>query len=409
MKIKKYINNKQGVVLIITILLMTLILFLSMYFLNFTVTEKKIAHNQVWSMKSYYLAEAGVNELVWLLQNDASIKNSFENDPSWTYNFQRNSPFGADSGSYSVAITNVSRAEGNIVAVGTINFTPSKTSQRIIKATAFRALGSVGGSSLGDNSALFENNMDIKNSEINFINSSVHVNGNFIIGNSTILNIDHDLSVVGNFNMAPGSIVNVGSSTYAKNEPSGPASEIEMPAVDFDSDDANSLKNKASVVYTQNEFEALLDSNDPLILNDAITYVEGRIDLENGRNLIVNGLLVSDGDFNIGTGKKGSYDTLTVNHIPGQASGVISKSKMDFRSRTGVVDVQGVLYAIDQVQIFAISSSFDVVGGIVGRQINMHNCNHVINITKDEEIVASTLDPSSESPVIMIHHWEDEY
>ena len=52
-------RNNKGVALIITILLMSLILFLSLYFLSFSLTEKRISHSQTWGAKTYYLAEAG--------------------------------------------------------------------------------------------------------------------------------------------------------------------------------------------------------------------------------------------------------------------------------------------------------------------------------------------------------------
>src|SRR5680860_1622094 len=111
MRLIKLKNNK-GVALIITILLMSLLLFLSLYFLNFSLTEKRISQSQTLGIKTYYLAEAGVAEMIWQLKNNETYKNNFENDPSWTETLIRNNPFGSDSGSYKVTIANSSEAHG---------------------------------------------------------------------------------------------------------------------------------------------------------------------------------------------------------------------------------------------------------------------------------------------------------
>src|SRR5680860_1017509 len=96
----KKIKSQNGVALIITLLIMSLILSLSVYVLNFSSTEAKIAVSQVSGEKTYYLAEAGIQEMVWKLKNDANYKNNFETDPDWTAEFTRSDPFGANNGSY---------------------------------------------------------------------------------------------------------------------------------------------------------------------------------------------------------------------------------------------------------------------------------------------------------------------
>ncbi len=64
---------------------------------------------------------------------------------------------------------------------------------------------------------------------------------------------------MGNFNISKLSTVNVGGTTHAHNYPPEPA-PIDMPAIDFDSSDPDSLKNRASVVYTQTEFNNLIEA-----------------------------------------------------------------------------------------------------------------------------------------------------
>ena len=60
-------KNNRGVELIMTILLMTIILFLAAYLLDAALIENRIAISQSWGAKTYYLAEAGIQDMVWKL------------------------------------------------------------------------------------------------------------------------------------------------------------------------------------------------------------------------------------------------------------------------------------------------------------------------------------------------------
>src|SRR3989338_7019133 len=134
------IKLQNGVALLITILIMSLILSLGVFVLNFSTTETKIAASQVAGGKTYYLAEAGIQEMIWKIKNDATYKNDFQTNPAWTASFTRTDPFGANSGSYTVAIANTSASNGNITSTGSININ-GKTSQRIIKTSIYRLIG----------------------------------------------------------------------------------------------------------------------------------------------------------------------------------------------------------------------------------------------------------------------------
>ena len=80
----RLIKNNRGIELIITILLMTVILFLAAYLLDAALIENRIALSQSWGAKTYYLAEAGIQEMVWKLKNDSAYKLNFEtNRPVW--------------------------------------------------------------------------------------------------------------------------------------------------------------------------------------------------------------------------------------------------------------------------------------------------------------------------------------
>jgi len=406
-----FITQNRGVALILTILLMSIILFLSLYLLNFTLTEDRISKSQSLGAKTYYLAEAGIQEMVWKLKNNTAYKQSFETDPGWTANFTRANPFGPDNGSYTVSIANGSLAHGVITSTGTIYINGDKTSQRIIKTYVYRAMGQSG---VQNNSGYADGNIDISFSLVNFQGGSAHSNNNFIINGLSTVNIDTDLNAVNQYNPSWFSTVNIGGSIYSANNPPAAAS-IAMPAVDFDSSSLNSLKNRATAVYSQSQFDTLMQNNQNLTLNEPITYVDGDIDLKGAQNLIVNGLLVSGGDLIVGHSlcrdlRCGS-NSITVNHTAGQAAGILAKRKIKFELWTGAIAINGAIYADDQLSLlsFPLGFSFDVTGGLIARKLTITSVWQPININYDNTILSETLGATDFSPVITVEHWEEEY
>ncbi|MDD5032473.1 MAG: hypothetical protein PHR36_05575 [Patescibacteria group bacterium] len=404
-------ENKKGIALLVTVLLMSLILFSSLYFLNFSLTEKKIAHSQAWGAKTYYLAEAGVAEMVWRLKNDETYKSNFEADPGWTTNFTRDNPFGANSGSYTVTITNSSQAHGEIVSVGTIDVGGGKTSQRMIKTTVYKALGQSG---IGDSAGYADGNINISASMVNFYNGSAHSNNTFTVNLFSDISVDSDLKAVGNYLLSWTSSAAVAGRVYAQNF--APAAEvIAMPAIDFDSESPNSYKNKADVVYTSAEFEDLMEDNQNLTLNDPITYVDGDVELRGGQVLTINGLLVVGRDFIVGDryclGSRCGRSSVIVNHSEGQPSGILVMRKAYFKLWAGDVDINGIVYANDQLDIlsFPLGFDFDVIGGLIGRKLTITSVWEPINITHNNDYLVEVLSASSFSPIITVEHWEEEY
>ena len=406
MKISR-INN-QGSTLILTILLMSLLLFLGMYALSLTATEYTISHNHAAVIKTYYLTEAGLHEMIFKLKNDPIYKDNFENDPNWSATFTTNNPFYADS-QYQLTIQNTDQAHGNITATGVIS--NGANVQRVVKTTAFKALGQSG---IIDNTTYASGNIDISLSKVNFYNGSAYSNNNFIINGISTVNIDSDLNAKGNFNQSWMSTVNVGGETHAANYPPA-AEEIEMPAVDFDSSSPDSYKNTADVIYTSNEFEDLMENDQNLILNGPITYVEGDVSLEGGQNLTINGLLVVERDFAVGDryywGGRSGRSSVTVNHTEGQPSGILAKRKIDFDTWTGNVDIYGLVYANDLLKIsgFPLGFAFTVRGGLIGRKLTITSAWQDINIYHDNNVLVEALEATELSPVISIDHWEEEY
>ncbi len=404
-------KQNRGVALILTILLMALVLFLSLYLINFTLTEDRIARSQSWGAKTYYLSEAGIQDMVWKLKNDNTYKNNFETNPNWTASFTRTNPFGSSNGSYTVSIANSSLAHGVITSIGTIDIGNGKTSQRIVKTYVYRALGQSG---VEDNCGFADGNIDISASIVNFHDGSSHSNNNFIVNGLSTVNVDTDLDAVNQYNKSWLSTVNVGGDIHSANYPPA-ATAITMPAIDFDSASPNSLKNRADVVYSQNQFDNLMANNQNLTLTGPITYVDGDVELRGNQHLTINGLLVVSRDLIVGhwlcRGLRCGNNSITVNHTTGEAAGIIAKRKINFETWTGDIDINGAVYANDQLNLlsFPIGFDFDVTGGLIARKLTITSVWQPLNINYDNTILTEVLGATEFSPVITVEHWEEEY
>ena len=75
-------KTKNGSVLIFAILILAVMLFLASYFISFSLTGSQMSSSQANATKTYYLAEAGIQEAIFKLKNDASWKNAFETKPT---------------------------------------------------------------------------------------------------------------------------------------------------------------------------------------------------------------------------------------------------------------------------------------------------------------------------------------
>jgi len=389
----KKFKLQNGVALLITILIMFLILSLGVYVLNFSSTETKIATSQITGSKTYYLAEAGIQEMVWKLKNDATYKNSFETNPTWTTNFTRTDPFGPGSGSYTVSMVNTSESHGDITSTGSVNIN-GKTSQRIIKTTVYRLIGLSG---MGTNAIISGSGTTMLNSELLNITGDLYSNGDIIMQGSHpgVGVVDGNITTAQSIEEGNGDLT-VSGTTSDENSVPAPA-PIVLPGVDF-----TSLYNQAD---TKLSGDAALDA---LSSANGITWVNTAADIE--RDMVINGLLVVNGNLII----TNSAD-ITINHTAGSPSGIIVNGNLIIEKMpnyNGDIIISGILYVTGSITLNKLNSGyiFNVTGGITsGNGILMKNCSRTLEVIYNNEILTDSLTPSSNSPTIVIDHWEEEY
>lgn len=465
-------KQQKGVIVIIAFLALGTLLLLGSYFLSFTLTEARISKSQKVAVKTYYLTEAGINEAIWKLKNDSVWKDGFETGDcdNWLASFTRNYIQGSTT---TVSIQNSQCARGEIIATSTLALAKGKTAQRVIKVKVLKSLGS-----LTENSPLFagapSGESDIYASILNVYNGNIFINNNLNIKVGSQVSVYDDpatptstdpenqegqVLAVGNVKVSLTSNLH-SSSICAKNECSGPCQKcpadlVNMPAIDFDSDNPNSYKSKAEAagqclvegknssdhtvitsdqcLFSEDQFEELLweiGKGGILILNPGgsaspIYYVEGGIDLKGEREIEVNGVLVAEETVNIGEKSKwkGDYgfNQITIND-PGQdiPSGLLTKGKMNFGFYSSFrdINVTGIIYSLEEIRLTSFLDTFNVKGGIIARKFSLISGWGSLNIDLDEDIIKEGIwggpqPPGEEkppySPVVTVEHWEETY
>lgn len=425
----------------------------------------------IWKLKNDDTAEDGDD--VW---KDEFVATSTNPDPEgnyWSDTFVRNY---TQNSTTTVSIQNFKRAGGEIITISTVGFAKGKTAQRVVKTKVLRALGS-----LTEDSPIFAGSPSgesaIKNSIMNVYNGNMFVNNNLNIKKQSTVNVydnpattdiqEGKVLVAGNCigaekinasSICCADICNTTSTCECTDITkfencevnSCPPISVDMPPVDFDSyyskAEQAELYGLCSVsgkkfgqatitlstkcVFTEKEFEDLLQEVGwwgTLILEHrtngfAIStyYVEGGITVGGGRHLEINGVLVTDKTVNIG---KWSDGHLAISD-PGQGipSGLLTRKKMNFGGWFLVykeVDVEGLLYSLEEMSLDSIIHTFNVKGGMIARKFFFDGgWWNPLNIYLDNDIIREGIwggseppseEPSVYSPIVTIEHWEEAY
>ncbi len=400
------ICNKSGFVLIASLVIMALLLLLSVYLINFTLAEYKIANSQVKATQTYYLAESGIAEAIYKLKNDPTWQTNFETNPNWSTTYTRN-PAIYPNGYYQIDITNTGLASAEINVTAWLE-TNGNTTKRQVKAYVYKSLGA---NPVGDNAEFSDGDIDISGSVYNVYGGSVFSIGDVIVDFFSTLNVDNAVRATGEVDEHWTSTINAATIEEGV-EP------ISMPAVSFDNlDDPESYINRADQIYTESQFEDLLwDNRDGLTLN-GITYVTGDIDIKGPIDLTVNGVLVAEDDIEVGKNtffccwgiRCGQSDIIINSQSSTTPSGLLAKGKIDFELCLDDFEVEGLVYAADQINVLSLPGTFEVLGGIISRQLNIISIWQGLNLIFDSNLVAQTLGNPTYSPIVIVDHWEEEY
>lgn len=434
---------KKSFTLITVLIILTILVFLGLFLINFLTSELKISTFQKGGTQALYLAEAGVEEAIWKIKNDDTFKVPFENGTLNT-SFSR-SPALFSQGSYQVQLQSIGETEeakkGKAQIISTSSFTVGlKTLKRAIKVKVLRPPSPPP----EQWSQALYGAEDIEF----FACQNTNIYGNLFaaddiwawglsnvwvrkLGDGTGGNV----SAMDQIKIWPFSNLTAEGEIHSQNINPPPPAQILMPQIDFDSQDPNDGKqsylemaqseeeaSQVKHVFTEQEFRELLQSTEnvpePAVLS-GVNYVKGIIDIKRRQKLIVNGALVADGNIQVGlTGTGIGYAFLTINQNPdpNRPSGLLTKTKIKIGLRVASwgsdsLNLNGLLYAIDELHIYNIEKPVNIQGGLISREANIYNLGtYPLTISYSNSFIQPALPPNPPIvPVVKIEYWEEEY
>jgi hypothetical protein len=410
-------SNKPKAFALSIVMVITLVLaLLATLLIAIVVSEYKITKSQESGTAAFYIAEAGTEETIWLVQNNPTYKTHLEQGTFDANNgdFAHNPGLTANS-RYEVNIRSTDRGAADVTATGYYTL-GSQTSKRTIKTKIFKALNP---SPVADSNIFTADDIDIFMSRMNIINGGIFSNQDIDVGliphDGTLVNVDGPANAVEDIHIVHEGIF-VASEYHAENYPPAP-DPVDFPMVDF-----TDYQTRANQVYTKEQFEDLMWANQNLTINNDITYITmaptNTLKIRGNQTLTINGLIVIDGSIDVGgqlcwKGGAGSprcgLDNISINHTVGKPSGIIVRGDVEFSLWAGSVNVQGLFYGMDEIRITSLPHQFDIVGGLIGRRFLCISLWQGINITYDDEIIRTGLGAPEFSPVVQIEHWEEQY
>ena len=405
---------KRGFILISVVLTSALLLAALTALLTSGTSERQIAVSQFSSVLGYNLAESAVEHAVWRLKNDPTWSSQFITNPSWGTTITRNDIFGTGA-SYSINVQNTEIAHATIIATSTWPISSGATAQRVVKVKALKAMALT---PQPNQTVLSDTNFTAQFwAVLNVATGGIHANGNINVTWGSNVQVQATTSAVGNISTSccifwPGTLTT--PIKRATNYPPQPA-RINIPQVDFDSPLPTSFKSRAAAagpghVTTSAGLASTLYRTPNLTL-DGIYYVTGDANILRGKHLTINGVLVADGQINIGVSSTStsSWTELRVNNTPGQPSGLFSKSRINLGLYTSIFTVNGMIYALDRFQMLQIMQSPSITGALFARTVDFNGILSPTTLTHNQTIVDTALGIPEYSPVISVEHWEEEY
>ncbi|MFA6322311.1 MAG: hypothetical protein WCX71_02425 [Candidatus Buchananbacteria bacterium] len=400
----KFKNNQSGFVLITSVLVLVSLLIVGSYLISSATSESKISNAQLTATKDYYLAETGIHDMLWKIQNNTTTREAFVAGTLnlGSNNINRSQVFDDNSASYQVGVVNTAPGEAWVISTSTY-LVGERSAQRVVKSYISKPNGS--GTSWpfstfsGGRGSQQNGNFTFTGAGIVLISNGgrLHSNQVFKVQGAEVVVNDGIVSSSNVLKVNAGGKLTLNNSTK-----SVPTSTVEMLKVDFDSTDPNSWKNRATATYTATQF-FLLPNNTTL---NGITFVNGDATVL-WKNMTINGILVVNGGFSfIGAGQN-----FTINYNSAYGAGLLAEESVSFVAAGGQVKADGLIYSGSTLSLTSAGTDFTINGAVAGFDSSITSAGGAIVINYTPEYIEDATDPvnNPNSPLIQIDHWEEEY
>lgn len=395
-------SNQPGFILASAMVIMGVLFLLSMAMLDFLHNENQLVTGQKLAMKTYYLAEAAQQYAFWRVRTDPNLQNDFKTNPNWQINFTQDGILASSSG-YSVTVQNQDLAQGIITATATLQIA-GFSSQRVVKNNIFEAIAPYQATAT---TILIDDGLTFNGADVTANRGDMFSNNNILVTGFSTINANNGLKSAARITINLFSTVN--GQKNSSNFP--PAAENRsLPQVDFDSESEQSLLNQAANVYSQDEFDTLINASDNITFND-ITYVHGSINIPRGKIITVNGVLAADHNISLGTDAEPAElngPTLYVHHTAGRPSGLLAKQNITFGNYLNLITFDGVIYALNSLNFSNNDSPWVIDGALYSQHASFSSVWQPLTINYSREVAGSVFGGNA-APMITTGYWEEEY
>ena len=386
-----------------SVLVLSTLLMVGTYLLSNANSESKISKVQFLATKNYYLAETGIHDMIWKIQNDAATRQAFLNGTlSSSNNITKTNIFGDAAASYQVTAANTTTSEAWIIATSTYQI-GNNISQRVVKSYISKATGSTAD---WEFTVFAGGRGSQQNGNFNFTGSGVILTstGGRLHANQLLKIKGGELKINnGGITASNNIIVNAGGKLTLNNSyQEAPTSTIDTLQIDFDSALPTSWKNRADTTYTSAQFSNLANNT---TLN-GIIYVTGAASIT-GKNMTINGVLVASGNLSI----TNAGNTFVINADPVKGGGLLSKGNISITTSGGSVTVNGLIYSGNKLSMTSAGTNFTINGSMSGFDADVTASGGSIILNYTPANFQPVIDPTynSTSPIIQINHWEEQY
>ncbi|HSI20603.1 MAG TPA: hypothetical protein VLA04_02770 [Verrucomicrobiae bacterium] len=404
---------QKGYALATILILLGVCMFGAAALVTISILESKISRSHVEGTVAYYVAEAGVTDAVWRLNNDTAYTNALA---AGTLNVTYAAADTPATGQ-GFTVTMVTSAEGAGYATITVTGTADNgtfTAQRKIETSVFRG-STPPGSPIGDNVFFGGGSLAITNggSDVLVTNGDLYMLGNISIHQATVNAAGRTINAEGSYSASGATVTSAG--IYASNYPPAPSEGLSVPGYDFTQYTSLATNKCTAALYaaetqlrcTPAQFESLIGADDDFSFPNPVVYIDGSLSFTNwarDKTITTNGLFVVNG--NLSSNNAASNFQFVVNDPGTGRAGIIVKSNVN--NGSGTWTVNGVMYASGSVS-FTNNQTVTIDGAVVaGGSVNI-NTGLSLNLAYNETRIISVLGGITNPSAVRVLHWEEEY
>lgn len=361
--------------------------------------EAKVSRSQQEGVTAYYVADSGIADALWRLNNNATYNTKLLNGTLNVTYTATNVPQAGQG----YTVTMVTGAQGAGYADVSVDATSNNgtfTARRQVITSVFA--GQPNSNQIGTNGVMTGGNFATKSgvSSFNINNGGLYARGNVTFAQSNVsVAAQYKIAASGTYS-ASGS--NIWATVSASNVPPAPT-QLSVPGLNFSNYAAT-----ASVTYTPTAFiQAIKAAGNVKDFYGAITYISGNLNLDaslKNASIGIHGLLVVDGNFTIPNGTS----NITINvYDPGNSvSGIVASKNVSISA--GNSNINGVLYAAGTMSLTSLSS-FNVSGAMISASDMTFTSISGINVNFLSRYTDAVFGVSGAAQALAVQHWEEEY